>query len=401
MDIPLDPPPPPWWQKRSLQLAAAVPVLVLGFWLIPFGDGSGERATELVVELAPFQDPISGFGTLIPRSEMIHSTPTGARVEQIEVKPGSRVAAGDILMRLSDAGLEKAVDDAATRVAQEELTLEELLLTQSLEVSQEERGIAAAEGRRIIAERELEAQVELAGKGIVSKVQVLRAELEVDLARLEATSALDGLVILKKVHQRRRQLQERIVSAAEADQERARQRLRSLILRAQADGTVVEVLARPGESVAAGTALAWVVASNDLIALVKVAQSRADVVAVGSGARLTIAGQTIAARVARVDPQVTEGLVDVELEPMAEIPTDARLGQSVAATIDSGAVREALVVKNVMGVEANQALAIRIMSQNGTVEKRQIVFGSTVDDRVEIVSGARENDKLMLDPLRR
>jgi len=388
----------PWWRRR--RFLVGLPILAIAAVLLatlPIGRGNKTgHAVELPVVLGPLEVPVTGFGTLVPRFERLYSAPATARVEAVEVQPGSEVRVGQLLLRLVDTDLEKAVADTRAAVVREEMTLEELGLTQQLEASGQKRALAAAEGRREVARREREAQLELEAAGIASRIQVLRAERELNLARLEEEAARETLEISRSVHLGRQRLQQRAVDAAREELRRAEARLATLQVRAAVAGTVAQVLVRPGETVASGADLVRVVRSNDLVALVRVPQSKADGVAVGAPARLTILGREIPARVLRLDPTVQEGLVAVELDPAGALPAEVRLGQSVSAVIGSGQMREVLQVENALKAVANQALDLRVVNREGAVENRKVLFGATSGNVIEVISGAREQEKLLI-----
>jgi HlyD family secretion protein len=374
-----------------LAIAAVLAALLMGG-----SHKTGGHAVEVPVRLGPLEAPVSGFGTMVPRFERLYSAPATARVETVEVQAGSEVGAGQILLQLVDNDLEKAVADARAALVRQEMALAELALTQRLDASSEKRALVAAEGRWEVAKREHQAQLELEAAGIAPKIQVLRAERELNLARLDDEAARETLEISRSVQLGRHRLQQRAVEAARDELSRAEARLETLRVRAAVAGTVAQVLVRPGETVASGADLVRVVRSNDLIAQVRVAQSKADGVAAGAPARLTVLGREIPARVLRLDPTVQDGLVAVELDPAGALPPEVRLGQSVSALIESGLTREVLQVENVLKVVPNQALDLSVLTREGAVEKRRVLFGATSGSAIEVLSGAREHEKLLV-----
>ena len=395
MDVPLTPH-RSWWVRYRLHLGVLCLVALATAVILPTDGRNSSEETLVPVHLGPLQAPVAGFGTLVPRIAMVHASPDTAQVESIEVKPGTRVEVGTVLLRLSDPELQKAVQDAETEVARQELLLEELLLNQQLEVSNQRLVVATTEGRRAVAERELNAEKELEKAGIASRIQLLRTERELESARLEEDSAREGLRILRDVHGKRQRLQQRMIDGVRADLERAEARNRNLTVRARLAGTVSEILVSPGESVVRGAALLRVVSTDDLVALVRIAQSKADAVTPGATVRLGILSREIPARVLRVDPTVKEGLVDVEIEPTDSLAPEVRLGQSVSASIDTELIKDVLRIENVLGVTPNQALELPVRTADGTVENRRILFGSVVGDQVEVISGAREGETLIV-----
>jgi HlyD family secretion protein len=395
VDVALDPP-VPWWRRRGFLIGAPLAAIAVVLATLPMRGGNTASHTEVPVVLGPLEAPVSGFGTLIPRVERLYSAPATARVEAVEVQAGTEVREGQSLLQLVDADLEKAVADARAAVVREELTLEELALTQKLDASGQKRALAAAEGRAEVAKREQEAQRELASAGITSGIQELRAERDLRLATLDEEAARETLEISRSVQQGRLRLQQRALEAARDELRRTQTRLETLHVRATFAGTVAQVLVRPGETVASGADLVRVVRSNDLVAQVRVPQSKADGVAVGAPARLTVLGREIPARVLRLDPTVQDGLVAVELDPQGGLPADVRLGQSVSAVIENRQIREVLQVENVLKAVPNQALDLQVVTREGAVEKRKVLFGATSGSAIEVLSGAREHEKLLM-----
>ena len=211
---------------RNLSFARQIlPMLALigvafAVWMIFVGlpDRStvdpAEQPPKAVGELA-YAPRVAGAGIVEPASELIDiGSALSGLVTDVRVRPGDRVAKGDVLFTV-DARAARAQLDQANAA-----------------IGEARAAIAEANAAQATARQQLELYRQLTDPAAVSRAEVIRAEGE----EAAATSRL-GLARAR-------------LSAAQASAAAARTEIERLVVRAPIAGEILAVNIRPGEFVA-------------------------------------------------------------------------------------------------------------------------------------------------------
>jgi HlyD family secretion protein len=173
----------------------------------------------------------------------------------VSVSRGDKVAAGTPLFAQDDAPDRAAVDQAGRQLWQAQEQLANLRAgAKPTEIEQAEANLADAKATAARIEKDLQRAEQLLrnGNATVQNVDTLRAEYRSALAKVQAAEA--ALAQLKAPMGREREIkaQEATVAAAQAALDMAQWRLGQRKVAAPVEGVVADVLARPGETIAAG-----------------------------------------------------------------------------------------------------------------------------------------------------
>ncbi len=205
--------------RQILPVAALIGV-VIAAWLIFVGlpdrstTAPGEQPPKATGQLAN-APRVAGAGVVEPASEVIDiGAALSGLVTEVRVRPGDRVAKGDVLF-LVDARAARAQLDQATAA-----------------IGEARAAIAEASAAQSTARQQLALYRSLSDPAAVSRAEVIRAEGE-DAA---ATSRL-GLARAR-------------LAAAQAAAGAARTEIERLVVRAPIAGEILAVNVRPGEFVA-------------------------------------------------------------------------------------------------------------------------------------------------------
>lgn len=297
----------------------------------PVGRGAVAAAVAVLAVLAASASALAagevgGTGTFAPGGGIVHVVgPSGQRIERILVEPDAAVKRGDVLMVLSNHDLL----EAEMRLARHEL--EALDKASAERVRVQELSVAAASLALKKAKQELESYRslgqsaisarELAAREHAAEESALMLELEkATLDRLRTEIAIDR-------------------DRARLEVDRAAARLDQAVVVAPRDGTVLDVLKRPGESLGDGPAILL----GDLGTMVAVCDIyEGDLLKIESGMRVTVTSESFAPavtgvveRVGRmVDSDTRLGTVVVRLDE----PEPARrlIGMQVRIAIETG-----------------------------------------------------------------
>ena len=350
-DLPLDlglssdqPRPPRRWFRKRYLLVLLVPVFmfsgaVLGMYFQPPGlqkfyaltglqPGAGSDAPIALppeIELPPrmaetmLPTDVVGLARVMPLGDVsVVAAPYGAgdaRVAEVLVAVGDRVTKGEVLARLDNRG----ALDSAVLMADAALAVREAILMQTRATVQASRDEAQAVLDQALASA-VEAETTLArtealfARKTVTEATVESVRTAAEGARLAVTRAeatLTRFAALAPEDQPDVIVARRNVDAAKADLARARLDLARSEVVAPITGTILDILATPGERPPA-QGIMEMGDTGQMMAEVEVWQDRISAVKVGQPVELAAAalGQTLQGRVDSIGLMVgRQGLI--------------------------------------------------------------------------------------------
>lgn len=164
-----------------------VPFLLLSFCCSAFAQDRPEVRIERVKK-ADIISEVSLNGTVNPMRSSGLSTSVAGLLYEVSVEPGSRVSAGDLLMRLDDEQAELALEQA--RAAEQE---SRVALLEARRRGEEARSVGA--GRNIAAtEISSRESVEASAEAILKRMEAERRAREVSLKRHRIEAPFAGVV---------------------------------------------------------------------------------------------------------------------------------------------------------------------------------------------------------------
>ncbi len=390
--------------KKNLRRAMAIGAIVVALIVATVAFARLEPAAPEVdrgsviideVKRGPFTRAIRATGTLVPENIRWIAAATDARVERIVVQPGSQVTADTVIIELSDPQSQQSASDASWQLRAAEAAYE--AARAQLDNERLDREAAAAR---------LRAEYEQARLRAAADEDLEKAGLAAAITRKLSQSAADELA-------RRVQIEERRVATtatsqrarlatlqAQVEQARALNNLRqqqtaSLQVRAGIDGVLQQVSVQAGQRVNAGTNLARVAEPTRLKAEVRVAEVQAKDVSVGQSAIIDTRNGVVKARVARVDPAVSNGTVAVDLTIVDPLPQGARPDLTVDATIELDRAGEALfVARPVSAQEMSNGSLFRI--SDNEARRVRVEFGRASAEAIEVRGGLKAGDRVIV-----
>lgn len=255
--------------------------------------------------------------------------------------------------------------------------------------------IAQAEVDRQGAEREVEIDQQMFKNGVIPELELRRsedrlkkAEIAVDHARIEA--GLQGKELEFDLGTKKQDLdrQREVVSELE-------RQVAALEITSPVDGQVGQVLVAQRASVAANAPIATVVDLGAFELELKVPDSFARDLALGMTAEIRAGAKTYPGRVRAVSPEVVDGNVATRLEFVDQRPAGLRQNQRLTARILIDSRPDVLEVERGPFVEAGGGNSAYFV-EDGVAEKRPIVTGAISLDEVELLSGAKEGDQIVV-----
>src|ERR1700688_783241 len=166
----------------GLTALVAVLLITLGGSRLKPAAPSVERATVWIdtVKRGPMVRDVRGVGTLVPEDIRWIPATTVGRVENIRLRPGTVVAADNVIVELSNPELEQEWQDARLKLAAADAGLTNLRVQLRNDLLQQQASTASSEAEYKKAAMQAEANDQLAAKGLVSAITLRQSKLDAD-----------------------------------------------------------------------------------------------------------------------------------------------------------------------------------------------------------------------------
>lgn len=387
--------------RRRLAGLAISTVAVMGIlsWLVMRdSDAVTQGLITDTVRQGPLRWEARAIGSLrseAPRSITAHAN---GRVLTVEARAGQRLSKGDLVLRLDSEDLRQRLTTAEAELAAARIDHDLAQSEQLAETSERALARMRAEAAVIRAKTELDAQRELAAKGVSSRLALQRTEVDHRLAEQE-------LSLLQNIDAGRERagilrtsaLQARL-RGLEAQTEALRDAVSRLDVRVERDALLLSVMHRPGSSIVVGDALAELAETDGLVAEVAFPEADARRMRAGASARLRLDGIDLAGTVLDLAPPGEDGLAHVRIGA-TNWPTNAQINATVEAIVLLDERSETLVLRRptLLRQGTAQMLLYRLADSANNAVAINVELGLITPTEVEILGGAVDGDRFILD----
>ena len=283
-------------------------------------------------------------GSIVSRDDARIAGIVAGRVVWI-AEVGQRVAAGTALARLDDTVVKLRVADLQAQVAR-------------------------AQSQAALAHTQLERYQSLAATKIYSASQLDEARAQQEMA-------------------------EHDVARLTAQLRQAEYETQQSEIRAPFSGVVTERFAQRGEYLQVGAAVVRLVNTEDVEARATAALAFAGNVKAGQAIVLRVGSEERRGKVRAIVPVGDDRSRQFEVR-IALARALWPVGTAVEVSVATGADRTAIVVpRDAIVIRQTHSYVMRV-TQNGTVERREVESGSAVEDLVEIRNGVSAGDRLVV-----
>ena len=358
-----------------------------------------DRSTAVIdtVKRGQMLREVRGNGTLVPQVTRWVPAPADGRVEKILVQAGVEVSAGTVIVELSNPQMEQQAIDADFQVKAAEADQESLRVRLESDTMTQQSAIASINAEYSQAKIQLDTDEVLAKQGLVAdlllkisrvKVQDLANRLKVEQQRL----AISGRSTKAQINAQQSRLQQLgALAKLKKDQ------VDALKVRSGTNGVLQVVAVQEGQQVAPGVNIARVADPASLKAELKIAETQIKDVRVGQPVAVDTRNGIIQGRVSRIDPAAREGTFVVDAELTGPLPGSARPDLSVDGTIELERLNNVLYVGRPAFGQSQQTVGMFRLTPDGQEATRvQVALGRTSVSTVEVVSGLKEGDQVIL-----
>lgn len=358
-----------------------------------------DRSTAVIdtVKRGLFVRQVRGNGTLVPQLTRWVPAPADGRLEKILVEPGVAVSTSTVIFELSNPQMEQQAIDADFQMKAAQADQENLKVRLESDGMTQQSAIASINAEYSQAKMQLETDEILGKQGLVPLILLKVARVRVqDLAnRLKIEQ--QRLVISSKATKAQMNAQQARIQQLSALAVLRKSQVDALKVRAGTNGVLQQVSVQVGQQVTPGFNMARVADPASLKAELRVAETQIKDVKLGQPVEVDTRNGIIQARVSRIDPAAREGTFVIDAELIGPLPASARPDLSVDGTIELERVDNCLNMGRPAFGQGQQTVGIFKLTPDGQEAIRtQVTLGRNSVSTIEIVSGLREGDQVIL-----
>lgn len=382
-------------------VGAAITLVLLSFIAaqikpaVPSVDGSTVWIDS--VKTGPMFVQARGRGMLVPHEVLVIAAPADSRVDAIRVSAGTLVQPDSVIAVLSNVELEQAAQDADAQLRIAAAELAGVQARYEIDMAEQKAVAATVESEYQQAQLRVRAEEQLAKEGLSSQLTLAMARSRFEEWESRRATTRQRLALSARSLDAQLAAQRARVDQARTFAALKRQQLQALSVTARIPGVVERVMVEAGQRVAAGVPIAKIADQQRLKAVLRIPEVQARDVKVGQRVELTISSAAVRGQVARIDPTVEGGAVSVDVAIEGELPRGARAQQSVVGAVEIAHLPSATYVARPTGVqERSTAGVFKVLPGRTEAERVQVEFGLGSADTIQIVSGLRAGDRVIV-----
>ena len=404
MDQPLDPRIAQRRRRNTMLATAAVLATVCAAaWGINRVISPSVAADSVViaeVHSGSIANTISASGIVIPVHEELVSSPIQTRVAKVHARLGQQVEANELLLELDNRSILLAIDAIKEQLAQQE----NRILALTLEMEQKHKQLASSIE---LLELDLQATRVRLGRfqtlrksGAVSGEDMMTAELNVKRTEIQlrqqreqiednrrvTSSAIEGARLQKSILQKQLAQQEQLLAQAQ--------------VRAPFAGMLTWLLADEGASVNAGQLVAKVSELNNYKVEASLSDFHAHALNPGQLVRIEQGSTILSGTVQTVLPEIQNGTVKLLLTLDQPSHPMLRNKLRVDVNIVTEQRQHTLLADSGPAFNGKGPQAVFVV-RDGSAVKTTLDIGASDGKSVEILSGARAGDRLIISDISR
>jgi len=404
MDVAREPP-KRWKGKVAIGIVVLVAV-ALTIWVAGLEPAvpTVDRDVLLLgtVERGTFAREVRGPGTLVPE-EVVHlSAVAGGRVEQVHARPGAQVARGAVLLEMTNPDVELEHLQAQQQLTQARAGLLDLRRTLQSQLTSQEAALESAFADYEEARRRAQTDSVLSERELIPVNEARRSREVAGARQAQLEAERRGLELLNGSLDEQLAIQAEQVQHLTLILESRRRRLEALLVTAPSGGVLQDLNLEVGQWVQSGTTLARVAQPDRLMAELRIPEVQARDVQIGQSAVIDTRSDRISGVVRRVDPNVQNSAVVVEVSLEGELPPGARPDLNVDGVIEVERLEDVLHVGRPAYGQSHATVAVfRMVPGRNEAVRVPVRLGRSSVNRIEIVEGFEEGDVVILSDMSR
>ena len=357
---------------------------------------NGESLSISEVRDGEFNDYIRLSGQVQPMTTIQVSPRESGIVEDILIEEGSKVQAGDIIIRLGNDDLDLEILNSEANLAEKENALRNTMIQMEQEKMQLSLNILELKTEVQRKERALKSQKRLFDDGLIGKEEYLRSEedyilfckkLEVTIARAEQDSLYRNVQI--------KQMKESLENM-KLNMQRIRMRKKHLEVKAPINGELGLLEVTLGESISSGRKIGQINALDSYKIEALIDEHYIDRVSAGLSATFERQNETFDAVIRKVYPEVRDGKFKADFRFSGEQPHNIRTGQTYYLNLQLAQPEKAILIHRGTFYQKTAGKWIYVVApEGGKAVKREIRIGRQNPQFYEVLEGLEPGEKVI------
>jgi len=392
------------WKKIGIGAALLVGALFIGNMVLDAQGGRSFKVAENRINISTvqegvFEDFIPVRGRVTPLKTLYLDAIEGGRVERILVEDGAMLKAGELIVELSNTGLQLEV----TR--NEAAVTEQLNNMRTIELQLEQNRLRHKENLVNInyqikkLTRQVERERELVARGVVpqSKLEDTEDDLEYYLNSRAVT--LESQSTDARMQDAQLKFLKDAGERLEANLKFARQNLDNLHVRAPVDGKLSGFNVEIGQNIPRGNRLGQIDDPDNYKLSANIDEFYLGRVDIGQAATFEQGGEDYALNITKIYPQVNNGQFEVDFEFAGEQPEGIRRGQTVQTKLTLGDAASAILVPNGAFYQDTGGNWVFVVTDDGTqAVRRNVRMGRRNARFIEVLDGLEVGERIVTSP---
>ena len=386
--------------KWLVTLTFAVFLVAIGYLLSNQSNGKAlsvdaNRIVVSTVSKGIFEDFIPVRGRVKPAKTVYLDAIEGGRVERVLVEDGIAVAAGELIVELSNASLQLSVLSNEARVAEQLNNIRSIELNLEQNRLSHKRNLADINYQIKLLTRQLGREQELISSGALNQSQHDDTKDTLNWYQSRLALTLESQASDSKMQQEQlvflRSTGKRLASNLALSQ----QNLESMNVRAPVNGKLSGFNVEVGQSIGRGERLGQIDTPDDYKLSAFVDEFYLGRIDIGQQASY----QDYALVIAKIYPQVQNGQFEINFHFVGEQPTEIRRGQTLQTKLTLGDAREALLIPSGAFYQDTGGKWIFVVTESGDqAVRRDVRFGRKNNQFIEVVDGLEVGEQVVTSP---
>ncbi|WP_296942910.1 efflux RND transporter periplasmic adaptor subunit [uncultured Massilia sp.] len=386
-------------KRRAVLIGAAAAVVAVCVGLF-----STWRSSEASVSAARLRIAEVTRGTLV-RDASVNGrvvaavSPTlyakAASTVNLKVAAGDTVKKGQALAVLESPDLSDALkrEQSTYEQLKAEVARQQILARKQKLLAQKDADTAEID--RLSAQRTLERYESVAQVGVIAKIDYQKAKDALQSAEIRARHAAQAAVLEGDDVQLALKTKTNELERARLALGEAQRRVDELTVRAPVDGFIGTLNVQDRMVVAANAPLMTLVDLSKLEVEIEVPETYVNDLGIGMNAEVTLPSGSATGKLSALSPEVVKNMVLARVRFDGEQPRGLRQSQRVTARLLIEEKPNVLMVARGPFVE-NEGGRYAYVVRDGIAERTPIKMGATSISAVEIVSGLKQGDKVVV-----
>ncbi len=347
------------------------------------------------VETGDVLATVSASGTVLPEFEEIKTSPISSRIIKIYQSLGSEVNTGDTILTLdinsSNTALEKLKDELALKknnATKLKLQLEKTIIDLNTQFNIKKLSVESME-----ADLKEERYLDSIGGGTKEKIE--KAELNLKISKLELEQINQTIENSEKAMEAdlvglnyEINIQQNNINELESKIDRA-------TIKADKKGVITSINSQIGQSVSEGEELAKVANLQSYEVDGSISDMHSEKLSNGASVIVRINGQTdIDGEVVSISPAIEENLIQFKIKLAQKEHPQLRPNMKVDVFLVTAFKKSVLRIENGAFYQGGILQKVFVV-ENGKLVQKEVEFGESNIDYVEIVNGLSKGDKIV------